>query len=109
MGYSYGLNEEGRDVGYGVPAECDHPECNAQIDRGMAYKCDDGEEGCGLYFCGQHRWPTLCFRCGTNAAPFHPKPDVREWIEHKLTDPSWAEWRERNPAQVIDMQCRLGG
>jgi hypothetical protein len=25
--------------------------------------------------------------------PFEPKPDTPEWINHKLTDESWAKWR----------------
>lgn len=28
-----------RDIGYGVPAECDHPECTERIDRGLGYVC----------------------------------------------------------------------
>jgi hypothetical protein len=32
--------------------------------------------------------------------PFTPKPDVAEWINHKLTDPTWNQWREENPDEV---------
>lgn len=28
-----------RDIGYGVPAVCDHPECGVAIDRGLSYVC----------------------------------------------------------------------
>jgi hypothetical protein len=28
-----------RDIGYGVPAYCDHPGCNEEIDRGLAHVC----------------------------------------------------------------------
>lgn len=58
MGWSYGINEQGREVGYAVEAECDTASCNAQIDRGLAYVCggmhDGGEFGCGRYFCPDH-------------------------------------------------------
>lgn len=56
VGWDYNWN---RDIGYGVPAICDHPECSEEIDRGLAYVCcgqqpHGGEYGCGLYFCSEH-------------------------------------------------------
>jgi hypothetical protein len=59
MGWSYGTNNEGRAVGYGVEAECDYPECSTQIDRGLGYICGDmhagmNEWGCADYFCAEH-------------------------------------------------------
>jgi len=42
----------------------------------------------------------ICERCRDNKPPFEPKPDVQEWIQHKLTDPSWAKWRAENPDWV---------
>ncbi len=43
MGWSLGHDNRwgkfGRDIGYGVPAICDHPGCNAEIDRGLSYVC----------------------------------------------------------------------
>jgi hypothetical protein len=100
----------GRDIGYGVPATCDQPQCGARIDRGLAFVCGGepygGEHGCGLFFCDAHRftstrtgtdgaisYPLLCQRCMDRAEPFAPTPDVQEWIDHKETHPSWAEWR----------------
>lgn len=92
-----------RDVGYGVPAYCDHPDCNEEIDRGLSYVCGSepfgGDFGCGLYFCGEHRYAggfimELCERCRDSEEPFTPKPDHPSWIAHKATGPSWAEWRE---------------
>jgi hypothetical protein len=51
-------HERDRDIGYGVPAECDHPDCHAEIDRGLSYVCGGepygGEVGCGLFFCEDH-------------------------------------------------------
>lgn len=88
-----------RDIGYGVPAYCDHPKCNEKIDRGLAYVCGlepyGGEGGCGLYFCDKHRVDGIrCSRCRHGRPPFKPKPDHPDWIKHKATDPSWAEWRK---------------
>jgi len=107
MGWSVGFDSKwGRDIGYGVPATCDHPVCETKIDRGLAYVCGGqpfgGEEGCGLYFCGAHQWfkdvgngerVFVCERCLEDKPPFDPTPDVAEWINHKATDPSWAQWR----------------
>ena len=85
-----------------------------EIDRGLDYVCGSepygGEHGCGLYFCGGHRrygdqddCPRLCERCLAGADPFEPTPDVAEWIGHKLTDESWAQWRSENPDEVAAM------
>lgn len=107
MGWSIGYDWNWkRDIGYGVPAECDHPKCHERIDRGLSYVCGGaafgGERGCGLYFCASHlfvgaKCPQLCARCANYKPPYrHPKPDVPEWTEHKATDPSWAAWRQEN-------------
>lgn len=102
MGWSIGYDTRWeRDIGYGVPCECDYPGCNAQIDRGLSHVCGGepygGEEGCGLYFCEQHLFDeSLCERCVAGGEPFQPKPDTKEWIDFKQTDPSWAEWRRKN-------------
>lgn len=90
-----------RDIGYGVPAECDHPKCHEEIDRGLSYVCGGepygGDRGCGLYFCGKHMsgagTSQRCSRCRHYKRPFTPKPDVAEWTRHKDTHPSWAAWR----------------
>lgn len=111
MGWSIGFDTKWqRDIGYAVPAFCDYPGCDAKIDRGLAYVCGaeqpyGGENGCGLYFCDAHRrWHSFrggdsgrfCLRCISRKPPYEPKPEHPEWIQHKLTDPSWAEWREEN-------------
>lgn len=90
-----------RDVGYGVPATCDHPGCGEIIDRGLGYVCGGqpygGEHGCGLFFCSAHLVgisPQTCERCATNQPPFKPTDDAPEWTAHKITHPSWSEWRE---------------
>ncbi len=88
-----------RDIGYGVPAICDHPRCHGKIDRGLAYVCGGepygGDEGCGLYFCEEHGGGIKCDQCIRYEAPFDPKPDTEEWLNHKATDPSWADWRKQ--------------
>lgn len=58
MGWAYGINGEGREVGYSVEATCDKAGCDAKIDRGLAYVCgqmhDGDENSCGGYFCSSH-------------------------------------------------------
>lgn len=122
MGWAVG-DDGRRDVGYGVPATCDYPGCGARINRGLSYVCGGqpygGSNGCGLFFCEEHRSFSnddsiegmLCDRClnpdaSGNVTPFEPTPDVPEWINHKLTDESWAEWRSENPDWVAEHQPR---
>lgn len=116
MGWSIGFDEHWqRDIGYGVPAYCDQPGCDAEIHRGLAFVCGGepygGERGCGLYFCAKHLFlqdaayahsedvAQLCERCSDGQPPFEPKPDHPAWIRHKQTHPSWAEWRAEQEAQ----------
>lgn len=117
MGWAVGYDEKWkRWVGYGVPAYCDHPDCNEVIDRGLAYVCAGeepyGGDGCGLYFCENHKGhykeapseaeaddpepliSNCCERCRDGKEPFNPKPDHPDWIQHQATDPSWEEWRQ---------------
>jgi hypothetical protein len=115
MGWSIGEDKDGRDIGYGVPALCDHPACNTEIHRGISYVCGGepygGDRGCGLHFCTSHllytpKFGQLCERCYPRMRkPFTRKPDVREWVEHKLTDESWAQWRAENQLEVAAMKA----
>lgn len=116
MGWAVGFDPKWkRDIGYGVPALCDHPGCGKRISRGLYHVCGGepygGEQGCGLFFCGAHLWMTgekfrqQCERCGNpdkdgQVTPFDPTPEVREWIQHKLRDFSWRPWRLEHPAEV---------
>ncbi len=99
IGYDYTWH---RDIGYGVPALCDHPGCEARIDRGLSFVCGSepygGDRGCGLYFCSVHQYggKQLCERCLKRRAPFTATPDLEEWVRHKATHLSWAKWREEN-------------
>lgn len=100
MSWAVGFDSRwNRDIGYGVPAHCDHPGCRRVINRGLAYVCCGqepyGGEGCGLFFCGKHAdWNGRCERCQTGEEPFAAKPDHKRWTKHKMTDESWAEWRK---------------
>lgn len=109
MGWSLGYDSSWqRDIGYGVTAYCDHPKCTKEIDRGLGYVCGGepygGEKGCGLYFCGEHLrgyQPQRCPKCARyDHKAYKPKPEHPDWVKHKLTHESWAEWRKNNPAQV---------
>lgn len=118
MSWSIGFDTNWRrDIGYGVPAFCDHPKCDKRIDRGLAHVCGGdaygGENGCGLFFCSAHlayyteNRAAHCKRCGTYKPPYTAKPDHPTWVRHKLTDDSWAEWRAENPKDVAAMEASL--
>ena len=101
-----------RDIGYGVPAYCDHPKCVALIDRGLSYVCGGepygGDRGCGLYFCSDHGGGDVCPRCANYKPPYkRVKPDHPKWVRHKLTDESWQQWRDENPSEVALLRSSL--
>lgn len=111
----YGCYERGgRDQGYMVPAICDHPDCSAEIDRGIGYACgDDPMENCGLFFCHDHKrhdvdpeaeWADgnrhqfgVCERCAADHPAFDPSPDTEYWCAWKMNHESWGGWRSENP------------
>lgn len=118
MGWSLGYDSNwGRDIGYGVPAICDFPGCEEKIDRGLTYVCGSepygGNRGCGLYFCEKHReyhprlQVSLCPRCGKLRDPYPAKDDVEEWINFKLEDESWKDWRNEYPEEVDKLKALL--
>jgi len=104
MGYSvYYDSTWKRFSGYGVPAICDHPNCNEEINRGLGYICvgEEEDEPCGLFFCDEHTsLDNQCENCKYLDESFVPKPETKEWIEHMLTDDSWESWRNNNPGEV---------
>ena len=115
MGWSIGYdNNWKRDIGYGVPAFCDHPGCNAEIDRGLGFVCggepQGGEHGCGLFVCGEHQHANskcsqLCQHCADRRRKaLTPSQDHPDWINHKLTDASWQRWRDENPDEVTRLR-----
>lgn len=72
MGWSYGVDKNGREIGYSVEDICNHPECNRQIDRGLSYRCGGvhslhKDYGCEGYFCWKHLYfgkeDQLCKAC----------------------------------------------
>ncbi|MBF4570840.1 hypothetical protein ITJ57_18885 [Plantibacter sp. VKM Ac-2880] len=109
-------------AGYGVPAVCDLDGCTTGIDRGLGYKCEAGhadedawlelpedqrdpefeDSGCGLFFCTEHLYRAKLHADAT------AKPDTAEWNAHMLTDESWRQWREENPARVEALQLAAG-
>lgn len=136
MGWGLGYDEDWkRDIGYLVPAYCDHPGCMKKIDRGLSHVCGGepygGSHGCGLYFCNEHlslhemmdqpdgedqnqvhdsETAEVCERCASTEyqPPFDPTPEHPEWIDWKLSHPSWAKWREENPAIVETLIASRG-
>jgi hypothetical protein len=130
MGYAVYEIGHGRWGGYGVPAYCEEPDCNEEIDRGMAFACGGepfaNEVGCDQYFCEKHRELTgfkmngemypdylcdheedcdcvfkeVCKPCATGKSAYPYKPEHPTWIKHLLTDESWEEWRKNNPEKV---------
>lgn len=103
MGYAVYEDQAARDwcvtrwAGYAVPGICDMPGCEVEIDRGMGYRCEqdcDGDSGCGLHFCSDHRYDTEAHGKAS------PKPDVPRWSWWLVNHASWATWREENPDQL---------
>lgn len=108
--------------GYGVPAICEYPGCNEEIDRGMSYACGGepfSEHGCDRYFCEKHRvlhcfnaggrreCVEVCERCDKRKNPFPYKPEHPDWVKHLLTDKSWAKWRKENRGEVYKLKHNL--
>ena len=96
MGWSdCGDDSKGRPIGYGQEATCDHPECEAEIDRGLAYACGGmhgNDDGCEGYFCGDHESKHDCdCVCGGDAAwdaGKHGWPCPNHWINDDDDEPS---------------------
>lgn len=116
MGWSIGwCSNWRRDIGYGVPSQCDHPKCKKRIHRGVAYVCGGvhGDDGCGLHFCSKHllyadnKDSPVCERCAADKEAFKPKPDLPVWVRHKLRDKTWQQWRDENPKEVAEMKRSL--
>lgn len=115
---------------YWVPAICEHPECNEEIDRGVSHACwwePFSEHWCDRYFCSKHlEWvginndwtrlkedhtdeeydradhPSLCERCEKWESPFPYKKETKERVSHILSHESWEERRKENTEMVKD-------
>lgn len=138
MSWSIGYcSNHKRDIGYGVPAPCDHPGCNVIIDRGMSYLCCENihhSVSCGGYFCAEHRdnyvyadeVPDMDDEelealglDGSEAEEddddgviacrhrIEPRKEAVEWLEFMLSNESWQKWRELNPERVQHFKERL--
>ncbi|MBV7475351.1 hypothetical protein [Pseudoxanthomonas sp. PXM05] len=105
MGWSIGYSERyKRDIGYGVPAYCDHPGCREEIDRGLGYKCEEEECGCEKFYCFAHLYDTDAHTHEQPTSGEHP-----DWMNWKLTDASWQLWRDENPELVEAIRVQLKG
>ena len=90
-----GTDSKGRPIGYAHDATCDHPGCDAKIDRGLSYACGgmhgtrdrhDVVDVCEGYFCGEHKrcvmiegyliW--VCFACYENLKDLDEEPEEEE-------------------------------
>lgn len=66
MGWSLGVDSSrphgDQEIGYGVPATCEHEGCNKKIDRGLAYACGgqpyEDSYYCNRFFCYTHLYFT---------------------------------------------------
>jgi hypothetical protein len=47
----------------------------------------------------------MCERCGEGKPPFDQTPDTPEWVNWKLTDESWQQWRDEHPDEVAAMKA----
>lgn len=104
MSYALGWDDTyQRWKGYGVPCECEQPDCKAEIDRGYSHIC----HFCGMYFCDDHIYCGYCKNCydsvlddelevkdGATSEPFPLKPELEKWLHHIETDATWKKWRE---------------
>lgn len=125
MGYGvYEMN--GRWQGYGVPAICDHPDCDEKIDRGMSHSCGGSPtENCGLFFCAEHLCNdvdpeaeytsdnrhnfSVCERCvDPELTSFSPKLDMEFWKAWLMNHETWKSWREENPKFVQENLHLIG-
>lgn len=89
-------------AGSRVPALCDWPTCDAEINRGRAHRCVDhaGEDGCELFFCPRHLVQSTVHDL------IRPKPDPGRWELMILTDDTLEPWRQEHPAEVEQARRR---
>lgn len=96
MGWAYGTNRHGREIGYGVEATCDQDGCDEKIDRGLGYVCGDMHDGdencCGGYFCAAHLYMGAVLPAGQmcEACADRYRRENPEAVEAAI-----AEWRAR--------------
>lgn len=100
MGWAIGYDHQwNRFRGYEVPSECEHPDCDEDICRGVDSLCSI----CGLSFCYKHLLSdNLCSRCEEGEEPFEPKPETDQWIDWIATHESWQQWRDEKQSYTHD-------
>lgn len=134
MGYKIGYQGKfKRFLGYGIPAICDHPGCETEIDRGMGHACYEGvpyDSACGGFFCSEHHenyvYPDEIedlHQEELNQLGLDPDEDYSDidgavccrhsmekhkeaatWINFILTDESWEKWREKYTEQTANLK-----
>jgi hypothetical protein len=132
MGWSYGIDGNGREVGYGVEAECDFPDCHEKVWRGMSERCgpldcetDDDGPGCGGFFCSRHlfmaveewlcstcceRWPERVVHVGDDVALVRARVRAREIQQAAEVDVQHVlRTVEGEPGDLLDRIDRLTG
>jgi hypothetical protein len=92
MGWQIGYDSNwDRDIGYGVPSICDHPDCGEEIDRGLSYVCGGepygGQHGCGLFFCEAHLLHGDPIDPDANLEDYD-EADARAWTASLMSTPS---------------------
>jgi hypothetical protein len=72
MSWAYGVDKDGREIGYSVKDICNAEGCEVEINRGISYRCGGvhnlrDDYGCGNFFCGNHMYfgskDHLCEKC----------------------------------------------
>ena len=91
MGWAFcGPDKDGREMGYGVEAPCDEPDCTTVIDRGLAFLCGDmheDERTCAKYYCGDHQTVSnRCERC--KAIPREGAEEDEEEEDEEVEEPA---------------------
>lgn len=104
-----GSDSQGRPIGYGNKATCDHPGCKTEIDRGLDYACGGmhgaGDFSCEKYFCYSHlktvdndgKLMTLCLAC---VAEFNEK----QLLRLTSTNQNLAARLKRVESQALDLR-----
>jgi len=55
----------------------------------------------------QHGGGDQCAQCAAGAKPFAPTPDVSCWMQHKLIDSTWQQWRDEHPDEVARLRLEV--
>jgi hypothetical protein len=106
MGWSYGIGEDRREIGYSVDATCDHPGCKEEIHRGLSYACGDQHGSdvccCEKYFCEDHRrhwvkWDDRTVRICDECASIL-RDDIADGESHWLWNEEQGQFEEKEYA-----------